>query len=294
MGINTFIVEEHHEAFIVWSHALKNNILRKNSCLFHFDDHADFRTAIFDTSINELVHKSMDEIKTFVYQEMKIDTFIAPAIYWGLFDEFIWIKNGMRHSSSGDLYMRSYNNEGKKLAITKGQVDVKGLIPFRYKKLSSSAFKNLQPDSSKAAVLDIDLDYFSCCEIPSLSNTVVIEITESEYHDFINNRYHYLNFVTGFIKAVHENGSFFYVLNGYKEKYISDREVSIEVISSRIDELVSDLETKNLKPDLITICRSRFSGFTPEHQWEIIEDTLLSRLSDIYELDIRQLNYLTT
>lgn len=292
MGISTFIVEEHNEAFIVWSHALKNNMLRKNSCLFHFDDHADFRTPIFNTSLHGLIQKPMDEIKKFVYQEMKIDTFIAPAMYLRLFDEFIWIKNGMRHSSSADLYIRSYNNEGKRLVMMKEQVDAKGLVPFRYGKLSSSAFNNFQTDPSKAAVLDIDLDYFSCCEIPSLSNTVVVEITESEYDDFISNRYHYLNFVTGFIKAVHENGSFFYVLNGYREKYISDREVSADVISSRIDELISDLEAKDLKPDLITICRSRFSGFTPEHQWEVIEDTLLSRMSDLYEMDIRQLNHL--
>lgn len=292
MGINTFIIEEHHEAFIVWAYAIKNNMLHQNSCLLHFDDHADFRIPIFNSSIHDIFNKPMYEIEAFVYEEMKIDTFIAPAIYLGLFDEFIWIQNGMQNSKSNDLYIRSYNGAGKKLIMTREKVAFDDLIPFKFRKLSFSEFNKFRPDSSKAAVLDIDLDYFSCCEMPSLSNTMVIEITENEYNSFVNNRYHSFNFWSGLISPVQENGSYFYVINGYKEKYVNDREVSTEVIDGRINEFITRITEINLLPDLITICRSRYSGFTPEHQWEMIEDKLLNRLADLYEIDVKQISQL--
>lgn len=288
MEINAFIVEEHHEAFIVWSHALKTGQLSKNSSLLHFDDHADFRTPIFERTINDLFDKSMEVIHDFVYGEMKIDTFIAPAIYLGLFNEFTWIKQGQKKSSAAEMYIRSFNNQGKKLLLANTRADGYEMKPFKYAKLPSSIFRSLPDSPAQGVALDIDLDYFSCCENPSMSNSVVIEITESEYMDFVSNKYHYLHFVTGHIRAVNDNGNFFYIINGYNEKYASEREVKQEVISERIDEFINDLSFKNIKPDIITICRSRFSGFTPEHQWEYIESKLTSELSGLYQIRIKE------
>ncbi len=41
-SIPTFIVEEHHEAFLIWKYAIQNNLIpAKGNHLFHVDEHSD-------------------------------------------------------------------------------------------------------------------------------------------------------------------------------------------------------------------------------------------------------------
>lgn len=71
-----------------------------------------------------------------------------------------------------------------------------------------------------SAVLDIDLDYFSCAGNPSYLEEIVVEITKTEYNSFIENRYHRLNYIgVGRIDVIEKEGKYFYVFNNYKELY---------------------------------------------------------------------------
>jgi hypothetical protein len=81
------------------------------------------------------------------------------------------------------------------------------------------------------------------------------------------------------------DGKYYYLINDYDEIYQERTYVSTEMISNRITELVAVLQREEITPLLITICRSRFSGFTPEDQWQFIETQLCSQLSKIYPLD---------
>ena len=110
----------------------------------------------------------------------------------------------------------------------------------------------------------------------------MIEISEHEYEEFNTNPYHYLHFITAHAEVQTWNGSYFYVLNRTGETYPSRREVTEPEILLRIKQLVNDLANRNIQPAVITICRSRHSGFTPRHQWDFIEAHLISALCCLY------------
>ncbi len=121
MKIPTYIVEEHHEAFYAWNLAkLSGKVMPVCNTLYHFDEHSDMAVPRFNTSI-DMLKDSIDEIRDFTYRELTIATFIVPAIYTRLIQNVVWVK--VNRSNNGNktnrMYVRSYNNEGKKLIMGK-------------------------------------------------------------------------------------------------------------------------------------------------------------------------------
>ena len=53
----------------------------------------------------------------------------------------------------------------------------------------------------------------------------------------------------------------------------------------RVDRFADYLKRNRVRPRLIDIARSRLSGYTPQHQWRFIEDTLRDRLDALYAID---------
>ena len=58
-------------------------------------------------------------------------------------------------------------------------------------------------------------------------------------------------------------------------------------IDRRVDAFFDFLRQNKISPSIITLARSRFSGYTPENDWEYIEKILLSKLNDVYDIKIR-------
>ncbi len=81
--IPLYILEEHHEAFIAWNHAIKNEwIPAKDNHLFHVDEHSDMATPRFNDSIHSLGNaEGLEHIRDFTYRELNIASFIMPACY---------------------------------------------------------------------------------------------------------------------------------------------------------------------------------------------------------------------
>lgn len=291
-SIPVFIVEEHNEAFMVWVEALQQGTILPGSRLLHFDDHADLKVPVLTESVHDIISKDTTYLADFTNRVLKIDTFIIPAIYIGIISEMCWIRHGMTKELDLMMYVRSYNNGGKKLLSD--QIDkLKEMSadhrPYRYVKADATSFLQIDHTTDIPVLLDIDLDYFSCCEVPSESNEVLIEITKNEYESFKKDRYHYLNFITAQVNAIEYNGGFFYVLNSFPEQYPSKREVSEPEIRNRIQYFTECLQKAAIRPQLVTICRSRISGFTPVHQWEFIERELLAALGAVYHLDVHHI-----
>ena len=115
--IPTFIIEEHHEAFIVWNYAIQKGLIPPTgNTLFHVDEHSDMGTPRFNSSINGL-NGDINTIKDFTYKELNIASFIMPAIYKGIFNQIHWIKqkHRMLEVKHEEMYIRSYNQLGKKM-----------------------------------------------------------------------------------------------------------------------------------------------------------------------------------
>lgn len=289
MSPEIYIIEEHNEAFYVWWKARQNGLIGDGNCLLHFDDHADFRYPALNNSVYRLWEEDDRFLEGFVRADLHIDSFVVPAIYAGLVGQYCWMRQGVERTLVQPMAVRTFNNEGKYfLPAVEGAL---GSRPFTHIKTGPAGFAGLDLGSAPV-LLDIDLDYFSCCENPYISNEIVIEITEQEYEEFISNPYHYLHFITAHAEVQTWNGSYFYVLNRIGELYPSRREVSEAEIVLRIRKLVNDLASRDIQPAVITICRSRHSGFTPRHQWEFIEAHLVSALCCLYPARITSIGSL--
>jgi hypothetical protein len=293
MSIPLYLFEEHNEAMYYWLYSFKYGFIHRNNCLLHFDDHADLRSPSFHQTINLLTHKDEADIKEFTDKEVKIDTFIIPSIYLNIIDDMVWVKHGMVNETDIQMYVRTYNDDGKKFIAGKvnepNQKPDNGMVEFRYRKVDADKYDNmLVVDGSKQILLDIDLDYFSCCEQPHIENEVLIEITENEYQEFLNQKYHPLNYITAHVRAVKYDTGYFYVLNGLPDKYPGAREVTNNVINKRMNEFAKTLRKLPVTPSIITVCRSRYSGYTPSHQWKFIENSLIEVLTELYSVNIIQ------
>lgn len=288
MSIPCYIIEEHNEAFEVWLDAVRDGVMSKDRhTLLHFDDHSDMCVPSFESSINDLLFckKTWESVAGAI----GIATFIVPAIYLGIIDVVKWIKQDVSNVTHYQMYVCSLKNEGAMLMMGKltnaieEHVADTTLIPFVYSKTDEGNLltKSMVTDH---ILLDIDLDYFSCIENPANVNPVVIEIMKSEYDEFNSNKHHPLIFLMNKIETRTKGGKYYYVLNDYSVKMTGNRKVSIEIIKERISHFKKTLLSLEVKPVLITVCRSRYSGYTPTDQWELIEEMVLEVLHEIYSI----------
>jgi len=293
--IPTFILEEHNEAFYVWNECVQNGILpAANNVLYHIDEHGDMGVPRFNKSINSLNGSERGEIRSFTYEEIGIGSFIMPAMYKGFFNNIYWFK--LQHKTNKrdhPMYVRTYNGDGLKL--------LSGPVTDEIKKASEIDFDlkifdfhlntiNEMPEQASSVALDIDLDYFSCSGNPVELYEISIEITKAEYEKFHSSPYHQSRFL-GFKSNVYEvDGKYHLILNDYKHTYPDlypfTLKVDHELINARIAEVINTLKARKVIPKVITICRSRFSGFTPDDQWEFIENLLIEGLKSLYELEV--------
>ncbi len=280
-----WIIEEHHEAFYVWHRAIKSKIIPpRGNLLLHIDEHSDLGIPLLNVDINSL-KLDLDRIQNFVYQELSIINFIYPAFYLGIFDRFYWLKQVHdRDIKPRKLFVSSHNKDGKTLKVTSQgklgdwwQTDRK-CIQF-YPVTAQQTNLNLK----LPLVLDIDLDYFSCNN--SLGSYFEVEITADAYHNLKNNYYHKARLNLGNeLKIVAKEDKYF--LCTEITDYEPNLKVSTTEITDRIDQLGQFLQNNQIKPAMITICRSRFSNYTPSDQWQFIEEKLLDRLDSLYSMQL--------
>ncbi|NEP48703.1 MAG: hypothetical protein F6K65_07645 [Moorea sp. SIO3C2] len=302
--IPVFIVEEHNEAFFIWHYAvMKKLMLASNNILLHVDEHSDFRSPRLNQSIDDLDRTNLTDLYHFTYNELNIENFIIPAIYQGLYQQFYWLQHPYPNLSTTpkSICISSSDSEGNCLiskTFQKNEVNAKTyfkwLIDPNYQlaQIQHLTVDDEFPDN-QLVVLDIDLDYFSCNqEFKILQGN--IEITEAQYQSFIQDRYHYLRVLLGSgVSTRVEDGKYYLVFkhNPYSSN-VSQRQkkVSESEIVKRIKKLVGFLQHNNVKLQLVCLCRSRISGYTPDDQWKFIEDFLLQQLGEVYDINVMSID----
>ena len=292
--IPLFIFEEHYEAFLVWNYSLLNHLIsQSNNTLLHVDEHSDMAVPKFNYSIHSIQDK-LQKIQEFTYNELTIANFIVPAIYQGLFSQLYWLYQSTNEGkgSQRPILVHSHNGKGQVLMLDIN-CDVSSLAFFN-PDLKSVLFKSIKPHDkfpqSQSVVLDIDLDYFSC-NPHYYHYQGKLEVTKEQYDSFNGDQYHFLRFNLGSgIKSQAEKGKYYLLFNPLTTEAIPSKlKVTNQKIMSRIDQFIEFLNKNDIKPQLIDICRSRLSGFTPEDQWQFIEKNLIEKLTTLYDIEI---NYL--
>jgi hypothetical protein len=287
-----FIIEEHHEAFFIWNYAVINGLIpASGNTLLHIDQHADTSPARFYTSIKSLSN-DLRAIGKFTYNELGIGIFIPAALYQGLFKELYWLQHNKLKVAT-TLHIYSYNQAGQALLMT-ANIHEAGVFSSDRQSVDyqiKTAADTL-PTPPETVVLDIDLDYFSCAKEYPWQNmgSSRVEITEAEYERITTNKYHPLRLSAGGVKVHRENGRYYLLVNAFSEAVTTQLKVSPEQILHRIELLAKFLQDNQVRPQLIDICRSRFSGFTPEDQWEFIEHNLLEKLNGLYNGEVSHIS----
>ncbi len=298
MGVTpVFVFEEHHEAFIVWHEAVRRGLLRPGckNILLHVDTHADMKSYCLRSPVPEIA-ASPERVSEFVYRELIISSFIIPAVYQKLFYEVCWLAPPAAEptEASSDpmlvekrfFYVRSQDEDRKTLIVrpdpSQGFSDRtwEDRSPFcHYRQTTADPFTAESP-----VVLDIDLDYF-CCS-PTADAFERFEITEEEYGRCLTERYRKLNLhFRHYVEAV--DGRYYLCFNPPSPGAAEARAPkSDDEIFASIRGFSVFLEHNQVRPVLIDICRSRYSGYTPEPAWRLIEKELLGELGRLYEIEV--------
>jgi hypothetical protein len=286
MPIPLFRLEEHHEAFIVWHHAVRQEWLYGfGNVLLHVDEHSDWGVPRLSRAI-ESIRDEMSDIIDFTYSELHISDFIWPAIYQGLFSEVTWLRH--RHSRSADPWRMMIR------PINKSHTEfVTGLDVGTDER--TARFAQVSPEmtwqSAGTVVLDIDIDYFCSNPYPDYDGRR-IEVTRTAYEEFVSNRYHFLRLAPGSrITGREEAGRCYLCFNDFSLPEATEATRSTqEQILSRMDAFVDFLQRSEVIPRLVITCRSQLSGYTPSEHCAFIEKTLLERLAGLYPLEIHDID----
>lgn len=293
LNVPLFIIEEHHEAFFIWYYACFQGLINPfGNTLLHVDSHDDMLITLLNSSIDDM-KDDLVSIYEYVYREFGIASFIIPAIYKGLINNYTFLNRYDAYAGKKtNRYIASYKSQGKffktgeinpllRLQL-ESEENCWGKYQFyTYQEIGlGSKFTTRQP-----VILDIDLDYFSCDN--SLSSVdKKIEITEKAYLDFRKDKYHPFKIMPVAALSVSKEDDCYYLHYHEWQEVPNLKKVSYKLIDKRIDRFVDFLKQNKIKPRLIDICRSRFSGYTPDEQWEYIEGKLMEGLKQLYSLKV--------
>jgi hypothetical protein len=285
MPIPIVTVEEHHEAFLVWNHALlAGTIPAAKNTLLHVDEHADMGLPHLRVPLRA-IRGDLRAIQRFTYSEISIYEFITTAVYQGLFDRLYWLQRATPHRQMQQIAVSSHAGQGLALRLSAGPAapDSDGESAVYFVQTLEHGFA---PGAS--TVLDIDLDYFSCDQAERQVQR--LEVTAAEFQSLRENPYHFLRINQGNrVQARCEHGRYFLYLKEYQDDAPCPLRMPAELIRRRIEDLRDYLERHTVSPRLITVARSRLSGYTPADQWRFIETNLLEMLARIYDLEYHSL-----
>lgn len=286
------VFEEHNEAFFIWHYAIQQQIIPPSgNVLLHIDEHSDFGVPRLNQSLRSL-DGNLQNIYNFTHQELTIENFIIPAAYQGLFKQIYWLRQAQNRPIPPSICIYAQDPEAKVLMVKSAkEMGTAALFNPKYKKVGFRALKvNEQFPAEQTVVLDIDLDYFSCNH-QYYNFKGKIEITPAQYETFLADRYQFLRLTLGSgIQAVQEEDKYYLQFNEYSEPdnetLPNQLKVSSAEIKRRITQVIDFLKQHQVKPQLIDICRSRISGFTPADQWQLIETNLIEQLKQLYSLEV--------
>jgi len=285
--IPLFIIEEHNEAFFLWSYFRKRN-RNLSGELVHVDEHADLACARSDLPFRELDRRDDRAVLRFTVDNLGIDTFISAAFHYGLVHTCHWVKNVEMKSYTESFYVACEDESGTKLSMNKATELNEGVFSlFNRGTVSIHGGPEALPED-RNVLLDVDIDYFSSNVKPE-NFGFEIQVAKKEFDAFNETPYHPLRLVFTQVRSERRGASYYLRVNDFTRPIPSPRRCDAPSIAKNAAGLACCLARKRIVPELVTVCRSRHSNYTPRDQWEYIEETLVRELSRVYDLKISYL-----
>lgn len=298
MAIPVYIMEEHHEAFYYWNFFIKKGYIPKNgNYLLHVDHHDDMECGGYEYDFSRLLEEQdLDNIKEFTYSKLGIADFIIPAVYQGIFTDVHILKNLLpcRIEEKRRFVRAAYSGTGLEtgsmIPFIHGSYVGAPDSPYRFYRWRNGGLGEMDlPD--EPLVLDVDLDYFAWDDSLSGVPPKRMEITREAYREYRENPYHPFRILPRLLlEMVEEDGRYYME---YREKFQPDKLPEKERMIKRMDRLLGWLTDRNIRPAVIDICRSRYSGYLPSKVFPWVEETFLQKLEacmDIERMDINSGN----
>jgi hypothetical protein len=293
LDVPLYIFDEHNHAFFYWQKARIEGHLTKALDLFHIDAHDDMAKPVqFRDSIH-FRHASqdaeLDYFTRFARTELNIANFIFPAALNGLLRNvyFVFPKWRKFKPARRSLSVCSAFGEGKVLKYTiKPDALTDPMVAKTYsdlKKFNYFAMEAGKLPKNRDVILDIDMDYFACRDSIYNQMSFELEITREQFINrdaFLAEKS--LPF-SGLDFTFHQREESFFVKVERKKSQEHFHLPPEEEIKNEIEILVNTLLEKNIKPRVVTICRSCFSGYCPGEYSHFIEDQLVAKLKPLLE-----------
>lgn len=268
-----YLINEHHEAFFIIREEYRKENIKYN--LINVDEHHDLGRAIVNR--DKFNNNTLTDDKRITYNDLRVSDFIVPLVHLKAINNVLWINNNHGISDKSISIVKEYN---KSNIILKPQFEIMNKTNNIF--ILRNLFTKLEHMAN--IILSIDLDFFAFDNDEGESAT--IEITEKEYNNFMNNKYHKvrLNFGSQ-IKAHIKNNKYYLVFNnidGEDTNGFRDRD-SIDIL---IEFLEKYLENNNVEPKFIIISRSIYSGYTDQNNYKYIHEKVLEMLAELYDGNI--------
>ena len=291
-GLTTIsIFDEHNKAFSAWHGALHHGILQEPLDLFHVDAHDDMgRPAAFSRSLYcdapPATKEYLNYYAGFAEVELGIGDFILPAVLCGLIRNVYFVTPAWRNVKRlrKTCNVASVFGEGRLL-----KYDLVATSPRGEKMVSAypdrKVFRYVACEAARIptgrrVILDIDFDYFACRDSVANEHAYELEITPEQFlrkEVFLSDRrlpYSGLEFTFS------QRHGRYYATAGFKKIRDASHLPTHEELANDMDDLISTLEKKGVRPALVTVSRSCRSGYCPADYSRAIETPLLRSLDN--------------
>ncbi len=294
MNRRIYVFDEHNEAFFFWYKARKEASIGGPMDLLHVDAHADMaipsNLAVSLYAPEGLTEsEELEYYRRFVRNHLEISDFILPAVLKGLVRNVYFVSPAWRNHKIERRKMNvcSFFGEGKilKSGLRRGELSnpqaLRAFPDLRVFRFDGIPLERVP--RNREFILDFDLDFFACRDSPTNQLSYRLEITAEQYRargDFLKDRT--LPFSEVEFVFTEENGRAFVRISPRKREERAYLPARSEVVAA-IEHVVASLAEKRIRPSVVTVCRSCFSGYTPPEYVGFIETELKRALLGVAE-----------